>query len=82
MSIEPQALPTLSPSQRYLAGILLRLRRLVNRCVASMLANRERAAMQFAKGPMPQRHGRRCHAAKLGSPSHDLPSQQHFNPRQ
>ncbi|UWU71240.1 MULTISPECIES: hypothetical protein [Bradyrhizobium] len=50
MSIQSQAPPALSPSRRYLAGILLRLRRLINRSVASMLANREKAAMQFAKG--------------------------------
>ncbi|WP_128924434.1 hypothetical protein [Bradyrhizobium guangxiense] len=50
MSIQSQAPPALSPSQRYLAGILLRLRRLINQSVASMLANREKAAMQFAKG--------------------------------
>ncbi len=50
MSIQSQAPPALSPSQRYLAGILLRLRRLINRSVASMLANREKAAMQFADG--------------------------------
>jgi hypothetical protein len=58
MSIQSHAPPALSPSQRYLAGILLRLRRLINRSVASMLANREKAAMQFAKG-------RRC------GPRHD-----------
>ena len=50
MSIQSQAPPALSPSQRYLAGILLRLRRLINQSVAAMLANREKAAMQFAKG--------------------------------
>ncbi|AWL97534.1 hypothetical protein ABH991_006729 [Bradyrhizobium ottawaense] len=50
MSVQSQAPPALSPSQRYLAGILLRLRRLINQSVASMLANREKAAMQFAKG--------------------------------
>jgi len=50
MSIQSQAPPALSLPQRYLASILLRLRRLINRSVASMLANREKAAMQFAKG--------------------------------
>ncbi len=50
MSIQSEAPPALSPAQRYLAGILLRLGRLINRSVASMLANREKAAMQFAKG--------------------------------
>lgn len=50
MSIQSQAPPALSPPQRYLVGILLRLRRLINRSVAGMLANREKAAMQFAKG--------------------------------
>lgn len=50
MSTQSQAPPVLSPSQRYLAGILLRLRRLINQSVASILANREKAAMQFAKG--------------------------------
>ena len=50
MSIQSQAPPALSPSQRYLTGILLQLRRLNNQSVAGMLANREKAAMQFAKG--------------------------------
>jgi hypothetical protein len=50
MSIQSQAPPALSLPRRYLASILLRLRRLINRSVASMLANREKAAMQFAKG--------------------------------
>ena len=50
MSIQSQAPPAPSPSQRFLAAILLRLRRLINQSVASMLANREKAAMQFAKG--------------------------------
>ncbi|UPJ60845.1 hypothetical protein [Bradyrhizobium sp. 192] len=49
MSIQSQAPPALSPSQRFLAAILLRLCRLINQSVASMLANREKAAMQFAK---------------------------------
>ena len=50
MSTQSQASPALSVSQRYLAGILLRLRRIINRYVANMLANREKAAMQFADG--------------------------------
>ena len=50
MSIQSQAPPALSPSQRYLTGILLQLRRLINQSVAGMLANREKAAMQFVKG--------------------------------
>ena len=43
--------PALSPSHRYLTAILLRMRRFINRSVANMLANRERAAMQFVKEP-------------------------------
>jgi hypothetical protein len=50
MSIQSQATPALSPSQRYLAVLLLRVRRIINRYVAGMLANREKAAMQFADG--------------------------------
>jgi len=50
MSVQSQAPPAPSPLQRHLAAILLRFRRLINRSVASMLANREKAAMQFAKG--------------------------------
>ena len=82
MSIEPQALPALSPSQRYLAGILLRLRRLVNRCVASMLANRERAAMQFAKACRCQSGAGDDATLRSVARHHDLQSEQHFNSRQ
>ncbi|MBR0828834.1 hypothetical protein JQ596_25170 [Bradyrhizobium manausense] len=51
MSMQYQA-PALSPSYRYLAhryltAVLLRWRRFINRSVAHMLANRERAATQF-----------------------------------
>lgn len=41
--------PALSPSHRYLAAVLLRLRRFINRSVANMLANREQAATQFMR---------------------------------
>lgn len=46
MSIQLQA-PALSPSHRYLAVVLLKLRRFINRSVANMLASRERAVMRL-----------------------------------
>ena len=54
MSMQYQA-PALNPSQRYLAAVLLRLRRFVNRTVANMLANRERAATQFMSKKLGER---------------------------
>ena len=39
--------PALPPSRRYLLALLLRLRRLANRSVANMLANRERQARRL-----------------------------------
>jgi len=39
--------PALNPAQRYLKGLLLRLRRFINRSVANMLASRERQATEF-----------------------------------
>lgn len=54
MSTHTQA-PALSPSQRYLAAVLLRLRRFVNRSVANRLANCEREATQFMSKKLGER---------------------------
>ncbi|MFB6450893.1 hypothetical protein [Bradyrhizobium tunisiense] len=56
MSMPSQA-SALSPSHRYLAALLVRLRRFVNRSVADMLAKRERAATQFMMKKLRDRHG-------------------------
>ena len=56
MSMPSQA-PALSPSHRYLAAVLVRLRRFVNRSVAGMLAKRERAVTQFMMKKLGDRHG-------------------------
>ncbi|TPQ33830.1 hypothetical protein C2U70_18530 [Bradyrhizobium guangdongense] len=45
---------------RYLTAVLLRLRRFVNRSVANMLANRERAATQFMSQKLGDRELRKA----------------------
>ncbi len=50
--------PALNPSHRYLTIVLLRLRRFINRSVANMLANRERAATQFMSKKLGSRERR------------------------
>ncbi|MBR0718897.1 hypothetical protein [Bradyrhizobium liaoningense] len=54
MSMHIQA-PALSPSHRYLTAVLLRVRRFINRSVANMLANCERAATQFMRTRLGER---------------------------
>ena len=54
---KPSQAPALSPPHRYLAATLVRLRRLVNRSVADMLAKRERAATPFMMKKLGDRHG-------------------------
>ncbi|WP_314949470.1 hypothetical protein [Bradyrhizobium cosmicum] len=43
----PFQAPALNSSHNYLAAVLIRLRRFIDRSVAGMLAKRERAATQF-----------------------------------
>ena len=64
--------PALSPSHRYLVAVLIRLRRFINRSVANMLANRERAATQFMLkkiGGRRLKDGGRFGSTLRGSPS-------------
>ncbi|UFW72687.1 hypothetical protein [Bradyrhizobium sp. WU425] len=57
--------PALRTSHRYLAAVLLRLRRFVNRAVADMLAKREQAATQFLINKLGDRQSdnARCRSA-------------------
>ena len=48
-------IPALSPTIRYLAVVLIHLRRFINRSVANMLAACERAAMRAEAARRPDR---------------------------